>query len=237
MNDFSAVPQALYLAVRQLTDLKFIKVLVLSVALAFIVTGPFYLVFLAMASLLEWILPASLSLPWLGEVRFLGVFTIGLASKTTWVFWTYIMSPFAAAIIGIFLENIVDAVETRHFPHLPTVRHRSLLQMVGYSLRFLLLMLAVSLAALIVSFFSGIFAPLIFIVANGYLIGREYYEMVALRRQPPEKIDALTRQSLPTLWLLGSALALALSVPFLNLIVPIVGVAAITHLYHNLNNS
>lgn len=237
MNDLFPVPQALYLAVRQLSDLKFIKVLILSVALAFVVTGPFYLVFLAIASLLEWVLPASLSLPWLGDVKFLGAFTIGLASKTTWVFWTYIMSPFAAAIIGIFLEGIVDAVETRHFPHLPAVRHRSLLQMVGYSLRFLMLMLGVSLAALIVSFFSGIFAPLIFIVANGYLIGREYFEMVALRRQPPEKIDGLTRQSLRMLWLLGCALAVALSVPFLNLVVPIVGVAAITHLYHGLKVS
>jgi len=195
------------------------------------------LVFLAIAGVLEWLLPASLDLPWLGQVSFLGVFTTGLVSKTSWIFWTYVMAPVAVAIIGIFLERIVDAVEAKHYPELARVRHQSFAEMLAYGLRFLMLMLGVSLVALIASFFSGIFAPAVFVVANGYLIGREYHDMVALRRNTTAQAETLTRQHLPTLWLTGCWLALFLAVPVANLLVPIVGVAAYTHLYHQLGRT
>lgn len=226
------IRRALLLAVRQLADGRILGVLVLSLAMTLILTGPFLLVFVIIAALLDWILPASLTLPWIGEVGFLGVFTDGLVSKTSWVFWTYVMSPVAVAIIGALLDLIVDAVEARHFPALPKVRRRSFVQVIGYAAKFLFLMLGVSLAALVASFFAGFAAPLVFVLANGYLIGREYFETVALRRVPEAEAAALTRRRLPVLWLLGCLLALALSVPFVNLVVPILGVAAFTHLYH-----
>lgn len=226
------IRQALLLALRQLADRRIIAVLLLSLVIALVLTGPFMLIFVIIAAILDWILPASLTLPWIGQVGFLGVFTNGLASKTSWVFWTYVMSPVAVAIIGALLDWIVDAVEARHYPDLPVVRRRSIAQIVGYGAKFLFLMLGVSLAALIVSFFSGIGAPLVFVLANGYLIGREYFETVALRRVSEAEAAVLTRRRLPVLWLLGSLLALALSVPFVNLVVPLVGVAAFTHLYH-----
>lgn len=226
------IQQALMLALRQLADGRILAVLLLSLLIALALTGPFLLVFVIIAAILDWILPASLNLPWIGQVGFLGVFTHGLASKTSWVFWTYVMSPVAVAVIGALLDWIVDAVEARHYPGLPAVRHRSFAQIVGYGIRFLFLMLGVSLAALVVSFFSGVAAPVVFVLANGYLIGREYFETVALRRVSEADAKALTGRMLPLLWLLGSILALGLSVPFLNLVVPILGVAAFTHLYH-----
>jgi len=234
MIDLAMVADGLLRAVRQLGDFAFIRVLLLSVVLAMLVTGPFYLVFVFIAWLLEWILPASVSLPGVGEVGFLGIYTVGLVSKTTWVFWTYVMSPVAVAIIGVLLERIVDAVEARHYPHQPAVRHRSIARMIGYNARFLMLMLGVSLAALVVSFFSGVLAPLIFVAANGYLIGREYFEMVALRRLDDTAAAQMMRQNLPLIWLTGAAVALMLSVPFVNLVAPLVGVAALTHLYYRL---
>ena len=234
MISTTAILQALLSAGRQFNDPKLIKVMVLSLVLAALVTGPFFLFFLAISALLELALPSSLELPWLGQVGFLGVFTTGLISKTSWIFWTYVMSPIAVAIIGIFLERIVNAVEARHYPDLPPVQNQSFPRMLGYGVRFLFLMLGVSLAALILSFFSGIFAPLVFVAANGYLIGREYYEMVALRRTSPADAKRLTGKHMPTLWLMGSGLALFLTVPVVNLFVPILGVAAYTHLFHRL---
>ena len=237
MIETAAIGKALSLAAGQLTDMRLIKVLILAVALALLVIGPFLVIFLAIAAVLEWLLPASLDLPWLGQVSFLGVFTTGLVSKTSWIFWTYVMAPVAVAIIGIFLERIVDAVEAEHYPELATVRHQSFGEMLLYGVRFLLMMLGVSLAALIVSLFSGIFAPVVFVAANGYLIGREYYEMVALRRETAEQAKRLTQHNLPILWLTGCGLALLLAIPVVNLLVPIVGVAAYTHLYHRLEQA
>lgn len=236
MTSLVEIRDVLALAIRQLTDLKFLKVLILSVGIALLLTGPFLLVFVIIASVIEWILPASITLPWLGEVGFLGVFTTGLVSKTSWVFWTYIMSPVAFAVIGVFLETIVDAVEARHYPALLAVRRRSIGQVVGYALRFLMMMLGVSLLALIASLFSGAFAPLVFVVANGFLISREYFETVALRRLPAAEAAALTRQSMPLLLALGCVLAALLGIPFVNLLIPIIGVAAFTHLFHRFND-
>lgn len=237
MSGLPDIPPALRLSIAQITDWRFIKVLLLSLGLTLVLTGPFYLVFVVIAWLLDVLLPASISLPWGGEMGFLGAYTVGLASKATWVFWTYVMAPVAMAVIGLFLETVVDAVEARHYRDLPTVRPRPFSELVGYALRFLGLMLAVSLTAFVASFFAGVFAPVIFVAANGYLIAREYFETVALRRVTEQEAKRLTGTNLPALWALGAALALALTVPFVNLIVPIVGVAAFTHMYHRLSRA
>lgn len=226
------IPEVLLLALRQLTDPRFLKVLVLSLAVTLVLTGPFLAVAWVLAWLIELIVPASVNLPWIGETAVLGGAAVGLVSKTSWVFWTYIMAPVAMAVIGLFLEAIVEAVEARHYPGLAPVRRQGFAGALGYAIRFFFMMLGVSALALLVSFFSGLFAPMVWIAANGYLIAREYFETVARRRIDDAAAAAAFRADLPTAWALGAALALALSFPFVNLIVPIVGVAALTHLYH-----
>ncbi|HHL21465.1 MAG TPA: hypothetical protein ENJ52_08030 [Aliiroseovarius sp.] len=231
------IPGALMDAIRQLPSPAFLRVLFGTLAITLLVTGPFLLIFAALAWVIELATPASLSIPWLGEVSFLGVFTQGLVSKTSWIFWTYVIAPIVLALIGLFLETIVDAVEARFYPALPRVRARSLAQMAGYAVRFFAMMLAVSLAAFVASFFAGFLAPVLFVAANGYLIGKEYYETVALRRMSEAEAARLTRANLPVLWVLGAGLALAMNVPFVNLVVPLIGVAAYTHLYHRLGQA
>lgn len=226
---------ALKRALLQLGDPRILGVLVIALVLMLLVTGPFVAVFLAIAWLVELITPESLSLPWLGDVTFLGVFTKGLVSKTSWVFWTYVMAPVAGGILGLFLERIVAAVEARHYPALAEVRPRSIGESVFYAIRFFGLMALVSLGALVASFFSGLLAPVVFVAANGYLIAREYFETVGLRRISEADTKALERKNQATLWVLGSVLALAFTVPFVNLLVPIIGVAAFTHVFHALN--
>lgn len=231
------VPQALALALRQLGDRRILGVLGLALVIAAIVTGPFLLVFAAVFGLLEWILPDSLTLPWVGEVGFLGVFTDGLVSRTSWLFWTYLISPLAVAIVGALLDPIVEAVEARHYPDLPAMRRRPVVEIAGYALRFLGLMLAVSAAAWILAWITGIPAALSFVLASGYLIAREYFETVALRRLSPPEARRLGRAQLPALWLTGGLVALALNLPLINLIAPLVGVAAFTHLFHRTDHS
>lgn len=234
MRTFALIPGALRDAVAQLPSAGFLKVLGASLAVMLLLTGPFLALFAALAWLIELLTPASLSLPWLGEVGFLGIFTEGLVSKTSWVFWTYVMAPVAIAVMGLFLERVVDAVEARHYPAMGRVRHRSLAAMAAYAIRFFAMMLTVSAAALIASFFAGFLAPLVFVAANGYLIGREYFETVALRRVGEGEAARLRQRNLPVLWATGAILALAMNVPWLNLAVPLVGVATYTHLFHRL---
>jgi len=231
------IPRVFLLALRQLTDGRILGILVLALVVVAVLIGPFLLLFAGVAWLIETILPDSITLPWIGRVGFLGVFTDGLVSRTSWAFWTYIMSPLAVAIIGALLEPIVEAVEARHYPGLSKVRRRGMGEVAGYATRFFLLMLSVSIAAWIVAGVTGIPSALIFVLASGYLIAREYFETVALRRMDEPTAKNLTRAHLPALWLAGCLVALALNLPLVNLVAPLVGVAAFTHLFHRVRRN
>ncbi len=75
-------------------------------------------------------------------------------------------------------------------------------------------------------------APFVFWLVNGYLLGREYFALVATRRLPPEAAAALGRRQFWRLWLAGTAMVIPMSVPLLNLLVPVIGVAVFTHQFH-----
>ena len=232
----SAVTSAVRLSLQQMSDPKILGILVLALVIALAVIGPFWIVFGVLAAIVEWILPSSISLPGLGQVGFLGVFTEGLASRTSWVFWTYFVSPFAVAIIGMLLDSIVDSVEARHYPGLAKVRRRGLSELVAYGFKFLALMVSISVAAWIVYWITGLPTWLIFVPAAGYLVAREYFETVALRRMILPDAKSAMRANFPALWGVGIVIALALNIPFLNLVAPLVGVSVFTHLFHRSNS-
>ena len=79
--------------------------------------------------------------------------------------------------------------------------------------------------------------PLVFWALNGFLLGREYFSLVALRRLPPSEVKAMCRRNRWTLWAAGTLMAAPLSIPILNLVIPVLGVATFTHLYHKLANA
>ncbi len=71
-------------------------------------------------------------------------------------------------------------------------------------------------------------AALYFII-NGYLLGREYFELVATRRLDPRTADAMRRAHLGRVWLNGIVLALISTIPILNLLAPVISTAAMVH--------
>ncbi len=237
MEAIRDVSRALTLALHQLSDRRLLGVLLKALAITTITTGPFLFAFALLSGLVALILPDSLTLPWIGLIGFLGVFTDGLFSRTAWLFWTYIMSPLTVAIVGALLDPIVAAVEARHYPNLPPVRRRGFWKTAGYAARFLLLMHGTILVAGLAAWLTAIPATVVFVLASGYLIAREYFETVAIRRIADREARRRAHDHLPAVWLTGCLVALALNVPLANLIAPIVGVAAFTHLFHRLPHS
>ena len=77
-------------------------------------------------------------------------------------------------------------------------------------------------------------APFIFYALNGYLLGMEYFTLVAIRRVGRQEAKKQRRRHLTTIWLAGILMALPLSIPLVNLIIPILGAATFTHIYHRL---
>jgi uncharacterized protein involved in cysteine biosynthesis len=175
----------------------------------------------------------SFSLPWIGTISLDGfstVLTVVLIVAAS----AFLMLPVAAIFIGFFLDRVASAVEARHYPGLPPVRAQGLGEALGDALRFLLVLVAANLLALAFYLFAGPFAPVVFWLVNGYLLGREYFQLVALRRLPPAEASGLRRANRFRIWAAGTVMVIPLSVPVLGLLVPILGVATFTHLFHRL---
>jgi uncharacterized protein involved in cysteine biosynthesis len=71
----------------------------------------------------------------------------------------------------------------------------------------------------------------VFYVLNGYLLGREYYETVALRRLDARLAGELRRRNRWRVFLAGVVITLMLTVPLLNLIAPVIATAFMVHIF------
>jgi uncharacterized protein involved in cysteine biosynthesis len=70
----------------------------------------------------------------------------------------------------------------------------------------------------------------LFLGLNGYLLGREYFDAVALRRADWRAAQRLWRQHRLRFVLTGTVVAALFVLPVVNLVAPIVGLAAAVHL-------
>ncbi len=180
----------------------------------------------------EWITPEDAWLPVLGEVRWLNdllswgaVFLLGFLS-------IFLMVPVASAITSMFLDDVADAVEGEHYPQLPDATRTSFGDALRDTVNFLGVLIGANLLAILLYLFFAPAAILIFWALNGFLLGREYYTMAAIRRVGRARAKQLRRQNFGTIWLAGIFMAMPLSIPLVNLLIPILGAATFTHLFH-----
>ncbi|MEM0922817.1 MAG: EI24 domain-containing protein [Pseudomonadota bacterium] len=174
------------------------------------------------------------TLPWIGPVSppLLGAQTLALGGML--IASSFLMFPVAALFLGLFLDKIADAVEERHYPGLPMTRRPGLLEGLRDGIGFALTLIAANALALMLYLLLAPLAPVIFYALNGYLLGREFFQMTALRHSPPPEARRLRRTHRWRIWIAGLLIALPLSVPLLNLLVPVLGLATICHQYHRL---
>lgn len=218
-------------ALGQLGDPRFLRVTAAGVLLAILLL----LVFSAGTIwLMELLLPDSISLPGIDPVG--GIDTLagwGMAAVML-LFSIFLMVPVASAFSGIFLGSVAAAVEARHYPGLPPARAASAGDSLIAGINFLGVIIAANLVALALWPLAGPGAPILFWAVNGYLLGREYFELAAERRLSPAEARRLRKANGGTVWLAGALMAAPLSVPLLNLFIPVIGAATFTHLLHRL---
>lgn len=218
-------------ALGQLGDRRFRRVVLLGILLALALLAAFYAAFL---QLIWWATPDSVEIPFVGPVTGLETL-LGWGSLLVMLgLSVFLMVPVASVFTGLFLEDIAGAVEDRHYPALPPATALPWTEGLRQSLNFLGLVLAVNAVALFLYPMVGPFTPVLFWVVNGFLLGREYFTLVALRRLPPAEAAAMRRRNRLRLWAAGTLMAAPLSVPVLNLVIPVLGVATFTHLFHRL---
>ncbi|MFZ1429198.1 MAG: EI24 domain-containing protein [Geminicoccaceae bacterium] len=149
---------------------------------------------------------------------------------TVVVAW-FLFPSIVVTVSSVFLERVVDATEDRYYPHLPPPRPVSLGQSLPSALRLFVTAPALNILALPLYLVPVLNLPL-WLLLNGYLIAREYVELVALRRLSPAQVTSLRRERRLTFWLAGMIIALLLAVPLLNLVAPIIGAAFLTQRFH-----
>lgn len=142
----------------------------------------------------------------------------------------------ATAIMSAMLEKVADAVEERHYPRLDWPRPQKWAEVLATTLTFLGVTLVVNLAALpvyILLLFTG-FGAVLLVLVNGYLLGREYFEVVALRRLTPKHAKRLFHERLGKLWLAGAVIYGMFTIPLVNLAAPVIATAFMVHLFQGL---
>ena len=192
-------------ALEQLGDRRFRKVLVLGIGLTL---GLFLAIYLAFATLIAFLFPDSFYLPVIGEITWVKNAVSWAAIPIMIALSTFLMVPVASAFTSLFLDDVADAVEEEHYPHLRPAERVSLLEGLKDSGRFLGILIGANIAALILYLFMPFFAPLIFWGLNGFLLGREYFQLVALRRLGREGAEQMRQEHGFQIWMAGALMAI-----------------------------
>lgn len=222
-------------ALGQLGDPRFRRVLALGIGLSLLLLIGAYA---GLVGLLQLLLPSSqIELPWIGVIGTLPDLASWASAPLMLLLSVFLMVPVASAFTGMFLEDVAGAVEAKHYPHLPPAPAIPFLTGLRETLSFLGLVIVVNLLALIAYFFAGPFAPFLFFGVNGFLLGREYFTLAAMRRMDRMDAKALWRKHSLQIWIAGMLMAVPLSLPLINLLVPVLGAATFTHIFHRLNRS
>jgi CysZ protein len=150
--------------------------------------------------------------------------TIGASILALWLF-----IPIAVLIGTLFIERIARAVERRHYPTLAPAAGASLAAQAWDGLAvgariFGLNVIALVLALLI----PGIGLILAWAIA-AFAIGRGLFVAVAMRRMSRQAAEALYRRHRGVVLAQGGIMALAGYIPALNLLIPVLGTAAMVH--------
>ncbi len=181
--------------------------------------------FIAVFATVEILISSLTLLPWPWADTLLAAGT-GLA---LFVAFFFLMAPVTAIFAGFFLDDIAGRVERRHYPLDAPGRPLGTAQAVMTALQFAAVVLAVNIAILPAVFFA--FGAVVLIIANAYLISREYFEMIAMRHMAVAEARALRKENAPAVFTAGFIPALLSLVPFVNLAVPLFATAYFVHIF------
>lgn len=146
----------------------------------------------------------------------------------------YFLGPISVIVSGLFLDDLADVVETDLYPPerrgvaIPTA------QAIVMGLRFALVSAGVNLVALMLFLVPGINAAA-FLLANAYLLGREYFLFAATRFMPLSEAYAMRERFGFPLFLAGLFIAAFVATPGLNVLTPLFGVAFMSRVYRKLS--
>src|SRR5471032_1000692 len=141
------------------------------------------------------------------------------------------LMPAVTAFVGsFFVDEVAEVVERTHYPAEPLGRALPLFRALIEGIKFALLALAIYLCAVPFMLLAGLGVIILFL-ANSYLLGREYFELAAMRFRPPAEAKAMRKNNVTYVFLAGMVIAVFVSIPVLNLATPIFAMAFMVHIH------
>lgn len=148
---------------------------------------------------------------------------------------TWLLFPAVVTMImGMFLERVAAAVEAVHYPGRGPPRPQSISEAIWGGARLMMLSLALNLLALPIYLLLPGLNILVFLGLNGCLFGREYFDVVALRRLDVHAARQVRHRFAGRVFLGGVIIAGMFAVPFIDLVAPVVAAAFMVHLFERL---
>ena len=210
----------LFRAVSQLDDPVFLSVLLRSFALSL-------LAFLALVAGCVWLLQDLV-----GHGSWLGWLAGALGGVGGVLLAVWLFVPAALLIATLFLNRVAAAVERRFYPGLPEASGAPIAEQAWDGVALGGQVLVLQIVSLVASFLLPGVGFVLGWCITGWAIGRGLFVGVAMRRMTrPQALSYYAGRRVAVL-VLGICLALASSVPGLNLLVPVVGIAAMVHVFY-----
>ena len=137
-------------------------------------------------------------------------------------------------IMGFYLERVAAAVEALDYPGRGPPRPQPVGEMLAVMLRLTGLTLVLNFLALPIYLLVPGINLVLFLALNGYLFGRGYFEVVALRRLDAGEARVLRSRFAGRVFLAGVAIAGLFALPLVNLVAPVIATAFMLHIYEAL---
>ncbi|RXH19727.1 sulfate transporter family protein [Bradyrhizobium guangzhouense] len=146
----------------------------------------------------------------------------------------FLMPAITSLVASFFVDDVADIVEREYYPAERPGTALPFNQAMLEGIKTALLTILVYLAALPLVFLAGA-GFLIFFLAAAWLLGREYFELAAMRFRSPEDAKAMRRDNAATIFTAGLFIAAFVSIPIVNLATPIFGMAFMVHMHKRLS--
>jgi CysZ protein len=146
----------------------------------------------------------------------------------------FLMPAITSLVASVFVDDVAGIVERGHYPAEPPGTALPVGLALREGVKTAALTLLVYLIALPFVLLAGA-GFIVFFVATAWLLGREYFELAAMRFRNPGEAKAMRKQHALTVFVAGLIIAAFVSIPIVNLATPLFGMAFMVHLHKRLS--
>lgn len=204
-------------SLNQLFDLKILTLIFRSIFLSVLL---FIVSIVLLHNLLDFLIGLKTDNIWLSYLSYLG--DIGYLGLSIFLFPAIFIF-----VSSFYFPRIMGRVEKVYYPRLKAKENALHVELLS-SVKLFLLVFFVNIIA-VPFYLIPVLNMFVYLGVNGFLLGREYFEMAALRYYVPSDIKKLHVLYRGPKFMMGLCFAILGLTPFLNLIAPIFAVLLMSH--------